>query len=590
MRSTFGSKGVVVLALTIAACGRPSSPSMGMPRPATIDEGTPVPRCLSIAAWNDMHGQLTPDEVQVDATRVPAGGVIAMADQVALLRATDDAVVVLDAGDLFTGPLVSTVAEGAPIIDAYNTMGVDAVAIGNHEFDFGPVGYARVIAPGNVGDEAGADGPRGALFARMAAAHFPFLSANLRGTAGRPLSWPLKRASARIHRGGFDVGVVGYTTVETPVTTIAANVSGIDFATDAAASVAIEIRALRATGAAPVVLLAHASLDGLLPQDLDGVVDADPKGVRRTGELAALVDAIPLGDRPDVIVAGHRHQWMLGRVRGVPIVSSDQHGVGLARIRFCHSAGDATPVLERIERRVAMSSGSPASPLGVAVALAVAPWQAKVQAEADAIVATLAQPCPSRAPNGTALEEQNARAVAEHASAAGSPPAGVPVVAIINSGSLRAPLRAGPLRYAEVFATSPFENGIAVCATTRAGLARVLANSVSAPDARERLTFGIAGAKVTLQRSLDGRLTVQRIVVDGDADRPKIPPRDRDPIWLAFPDFILSGGDALLDGVSCSTTATSPLRVRDAWRTVIAREQACDGPPKNIIVLKPSTP
>ncbi len=104
-----------------------------------------------------MHGQLTPDEVVVDTTRVPAGGVVAIADQVAALRATEDAVVVLDAGDLFTGPLDSTLAEGAPVIDAYDAMGVDAVAVGNHEFDFGPVGYARPTAAPGAGDEAGAD-------------------------------------------------------------------------------------------------------------------------------------------------------------------------------------------------------------------------------------------------------------------------------------------------------------------------------------------------------------------------------------------------------------------------------------------------
>jgi 5'-nucleotidase len=534
-----------------------------------------------------MHGQLGPDEVQVDATRVPAGGVIAVADQVAALRATADAVVVLDAGDLFTGPLDSTVAEGAPIIDAYNAIGVDAAAIGNHEFDFGPVGYARVTAPPNVGDEAGADGPRGALFARMGSAHFPFVSANLRRTDGAPLGWAHLHASTRIARGGFVVGVVGYTTVETPTTTLKPNVAGLTFATNAAASVAAEVHALRAAGAAPIVLLAHASLDGELPQLLDDAADADAQGARRSGELAALLDGMPTADRPDVIVAGHRHQWMLGRVRGVPIVSSDQHGVGLSRLRFCRSASDPTPRLERIERRVAMASSTPSSDLGRAVAAAVAPWQARVKREAETVIATLPRPCVARALNGSALGEQVARAIAESASsAAAAPPPGVPVVALMNSGGLRAPLRAGPLRYGDVFTTSPFENGVATCATTRAGLARVLANSLRPLESRERLPFGLAGAKVALRRGADGGVTLEGVVVDGDATRASTV-RDDDPIWLAIPDFILWGGDALLEGVTCTSTSTSQLRVRDAWRTVIAREQACDGPPKNVVVKGP---
>ncbi len=51
--------------------------------------------------------------------------------------------VLLDAGDEFTGPLPSTMAEGAPVVEAYKILGVDAAAIGNHDFDFGPVGYDK---------------------------------------------------------------------------------------------------------------------------------------------------------------------------------------------------------------------------------------------------------------------------------------------------------------------------------------------------------------------------------------------------------------------------------------------------------------
>jgi 5'-nucleotidase len=580
---------LLLVGAAVAACGPPPAAAVG--GPGAPDAGSPpgarvnaAPRCLSIAAWNDMHGQLEPDNVQVDATVVPAGGVIAIADQVAALRATDDAVVVLDAGDLFTGPLDSTLAEGAPVIDAYNVMGVDAAAIGNHEFDFGPVGYARAMAAPNVGDEAGADGPRGALLARMEAARFPFLTANVHREGGHALGWPRARASTRIARGGFDVGVVGYSTNTTPITTLRSNVVGLDFATGAASAVATEVRALRAAGAMPVVLLAHASLDGELPQRLED--PADPAGARRVGELAELLDAIPVADRPDVIVAGHRHQWMLGRVRGVPIVSSDQHGVGLARIRFCR-AGGAVPgagglVLERIERRVAMASSPPLSPLGVAVAAAVAPWQAKVKAEADVLVATLPRTCLAKSLSGTALVEQTARGVAEQVGRVAPPPHGEPVVAFINSGSVRIPLRAGPLLYRDLFAAQPFENAIAVCATTRAGLARLLANAVRGTEAHERLPFGIAGAKVTLERAANGAVRVKHFAIDAGGRSARAAARDDDPIWLATSDYILSGGDGFLEGVKCTAGTISQVRVRDAWRAVIAREQACDGPPRNI--------
>src|SRR5262249_44668857 len=70
------------------------------------------------------------------------------------------------------------------------------------------------------------------------------------------------------------------------------------------------------------------------------------------------------------IVAGHRHAWMLGRVRGIPIVSSDQHGVGLARIRYCRPAGTVGAPVRAIAEPVAAAV---APPRGVPVVELVTP-------------------------------------------------------------------------------------------------------------------------------------------------------------------------------------------------------------------------
>jgi len=532
--------------------------------------------CLSIVAWNDVHGQLAPDEPVMDTGRLPAGGVVALADEVASIRATGDTVVVLDAGDLFTGPLESTLAEGAPIIDAFAAIGVDAAAIGNHEFDFGPAGYAQAMAKPGVGDEAGADGPRGALFARMASAPFPFLSANLHRVGGAATGWRGHKPSTSIDRGGYRVGVVGYTTQETPTTTLKPNVEGLDFASGAGKSVAESVRALRASGAAPIILLAHASLEGELPQSLDD--PKDPRGEKRVGEIATLLASMG-DDLPDAIVAGHRHAWLLGRVKGIPIVSSDQHGVGLARLRYCALPRDAgPPALQSIERRAAIAHSPPLTPLGAKVEAVVAPWRAAVKKEADAIVAKIPRTCLAQGLNGTAFGEQVARSVAERVSDAAKPPEGVPVVAVINSGGLRAPLLAGPLRFADLFAAFPFENAVSVCATTKAGLARMLGNASSKSSTRERFPFGIAGARVKLKRTPAGTLQVASVDVKGAE-------KDTDRVWLAIPDFLLWGGDAFLDGVTCTSTATSATRVRDAWRALLEREQGgCDGAPKNLAI------
>lgn len=567
------------LALSLAACVEPwprvAPNPLAAPGAPGATAAAGARRCLSVVGWNDLHGQLGPDDPVVDTGRVAAGGVVALADQLSAIRATGDTVVVLDAGDLFTGPLASTLAEGAPVIEAYNLLGVDAAALGNHDFDFGPVGSDKVTAPAGVGDEAGAAGPRGALLARMAEARFPFLSANVHRKGGAAPGWPGHRPSTLLVRGDFKVGVVGYTTKDTPTTTLRPNVADLDFATDAAASVAREIRALRLAGAAPVVLVAHASIEGELPGSL---ADAAP----HTGEMARL--AADLGpDLPDLIVAGHRHAWLLGRVSGVPIVSSDQHGVGLARARFC-GAGAAgpvdRPVLEGIERRAALATTPPLTALGVAVAAAMAPWEARIKAVADAPVAILPAACEPRSPVGTALADQVARAAAENLAAAATPPPGVPVVGLTNVGSLRAPLAAGQARFRDMFTVLPFENTVAACGTTRAGLTRFLENGLRKDASRERFPFGVAGAKLRVKRGPDGKLALTGVEIEGLAADAK----DDAPVWLAISDFILWGGDDLLAGVTCAPGAVSQTRLRDAWARVLTREKACGGPSRNVVV------
>jgi 5'-nucleotidase len=570
---------LLLVAIVLGGCADNAKPAAVVapivlaapPTPAAASAPPPPSQCLSIVAWNDMHGQLEPDTPVIDIGTVPAGGVIAVADQVSAIRATGEPVVLLDAGDLFTGPLASNLAEGAPIVDAYRVLGVDAAAVGNHEFDFGPVGYDRVSAAEGLGDEAGPDGPRGALLARMSSASFPFVSANIHKTGGRDTGWPGFHASVIVERGAFKVGVVGYTTKETPVVTLPTNVRDLDFATDASANVAREIQKLRRAGAAPVVLLAHASVDGELPQALEKTVTK--------GEIPALLGALG-ADLPDLIVAGHRHGWMLGRVLGVPIVSSDQHGVGISRARFCRSS-EGTPRFAGIERRVALASVPPASDLGAAVAAVVRPYEEKVRAQAEAPITTLDHACAPRSPTGAALVEQIAEATADHVGDAKAPPENVPVVGLANAGGVRAPLPAGLVRFGDVFTMFPFENSIALCETTRAGLVRVVEDSLRREASRERFPFGISGAQLHLTREPSGALRLVSMVLNGE--RKGKTPSPSAPVWIATSDFLVYGGDGLLAGASCSPPRMSRTRVRDAFIERLERQHGgCAGTAKNI--------
>ncbi len=535
--------------------------------------------CLSIVGWNDTHGQIVPEDVIVDLNRVPAGGVIALAEQLSQIRASGDIVMPLEAGDLFTGPIETVKAEGAPIVEAYNAMGVAAVAIGNHDFDFGPVGFSRATAPEDVGDNAGPDGPRGVLLERMHQAKFPFLSANITYRGGGEVHWPGHKTHVILERGPYRVGVVGYTTISTPWTTLRPNVRDLDFDTYAVPRVAASIRALREAGAYPVVLLAHGSIEGDLPQELNPTID--PEGEKRVGEMATLLSK--LGDaKPDLVIAGHRHGWMLGKVMGVPMVSSDQHGAGVHRIRYCMKDGAKLPVFAGIERRVSFAAGEPPSPLATEVRALMEPWRAAVRSESDRVVTMLATRCEPHGQRGTAFGEQMARAIAMRVNDAAPPPAGVPVVGLTNAGALRVGLAAGPVRYSDLFLANPFENMIAACETTVAGIKQMVRNGITRNFMLSRLPFAISGARAHIGRGMRSweliDVTIGEVIYPANSNE-----GNDNPVWLALPDFVLTGGDGLMSGVKCKSTKVSSTRVRDALGDILAKERGgCEGPAPSI--------
>ncbi len=94
------------------------------------------PLRISVIGTNDIHGVFLPEPGR--------GGLATISGYVDALRAAraedGGAVLLIDAGDMWQGTLESNLTEGATVVEAYNAMDFTAAAIGNHEFDFGPLG------------------------------------------------------------------------------------------------------------------------------------------------------------------------------------------------------------------------------------------------------------------------------------------------------------------------------------------------------------------------------------------------------------------------------------------------------------------
>ena len=94
---------------------------------------------LTILHTSEHHGTLQPID------RGPFKGLGGVARRAALIeqvRKETRHVLLVDSGDLLVGTAMSSVFRGVPDIAALNLMGYDAVAAGNHDFDFG-IGHLR---------------------------------------------------------------------------------------------------------------------------------------------------------------------------------------------------------------------------------------------------------------------------------------------------------------------------------------------------------------------------------------------------------------------------------------------------------------
>src|SRR5436305_3649898 len=206
----------------------------------------PQPVHVFVVGTTDLHGSY--DSHHESKTAPAYGGLPLIAGYLNVLRANHGRVIVVDSGDLFQGTLESNFFEGEPVVKGYNALGYDAAAVGNHEFDYGPVG------PDSVARLPGED-PLGALKKITKEAKFPFLSANLTEKAtGKTPSWAKRYII--VEANGARVGIIGLSTPDTPNTTMAANVALLNFGDPVAATVSAA-KELRAAGVDAIVVIAH---------------------------------------------------------------------------------------------------------------------------------------------------------------------------------------------------------------------------------------------------------------------------------------------------------------------------------------------
>jgi len=517
-------KSARLLVWLLAACS--SHAATPAARPVTGQTAAPAPIkrgpiTLSIVGTNDLHGALE---------RLPLfAGFVA---NLRAVRAADGGgVLLVDGGDMFQGTLESNFAEGADVVRAYNQIGYAAVAVGNHELDYGPEGPAATAA-------TAADDPRGALKARAREAKFPFVVSNiLDASTGARIAWPNMPASTLVEVAGVKVGIIGASTEATPYTTMPANFAGLRMAPPAPAITA-EAAALRARGAQAIVATMHI---GSSCKDFTNPDDAS--SCDKTDEVFRLLAALPRGT-VDVIVGGHTHAGMAHRIDGVAVIETYASGRGFGRVdlqigpegrveashidpphRICigEKPGNPMPVAECVTGDY---EGKPVVPDPAVQKIVDAAIARASQLRDEKLGVTLAQTI-TRA---WAVESPEGNLVCDLMLAA-RPDA---QIAMTNGGGLRADLPAGELTYGQLFEALPFDNRFALVDVTGADLRKLV--TVNLQRGAGILSWGGLTAKA---RCTAGKLDVQVRVAGKPID-------DRARYKLVTSDFLASGGDGVL--------------------------------------------
>ncbi len=265
---------------------------------------------LTLLGINDFHGRID-------------GNTVAFAGTIEQQRAAASGpTLFLSAGDNIGASLfASSVAKDQPTIDVLNTLGLQASAVGNHEFDRGFADLA-----GRVTD----------------ASKYPQLGANvyLKGT-----TTPALPEYQLLDAGGLTVGVIGAVTEETPTLVSPAGITELDFGDPVAA---VNRVAGQLTDGDP----SNGEADVLVALYHEGAGAGTPDGATLEQELAAggpfaalVNDTTP---RVAAIFTGHTHKeyaWSApipGTDRTRPVVQTGSYGANLGKITLTLDGSDGT--------------------------------------------------------------------------------------------------------------------------------------------------------------------------------------------------------------------------------------------------------
>ncbi len=475
-------------------------------------------RTLTILHTSEHHGTALPIERR-GAPRV--AGMAARATLVDSIRREVGDLLLVDSGDILIGSAMSSFFRGEPDIKAMNEMGYQAMAAGNHDFDFG------LTHLGKLADLA----------------DFPLLCSNLQ-SARHALPC---RGWAIVPVGDLTVGLLGLLGHRNFPDSFNREVASQLALTDPAETARRIARLLRSDhGADVIVAITHLEtiedLELLAAETgIDVIVGGHTEGfdglrsLRREGPVEDLADPGP------VFVKTHRQGRTVGRL-DLTLVPRAGGGMAVARARARN-----LPVTEALEA------------------------DATVQAMLDAYSRRL------QADSGTVLgrslvdlDGENAR-VRSRETNLGNLLADIlrdryrTDVALVNAGQIRGSIPPGPVDRKRVLSVLPFDSPSVTLTISGEALRLALENSASRLPSLNGRFLQVSGLTVTFDLAARPGARVREVHV---GDRPLDPSRTYS---VATDSFLADGGDGYTMFQSATDRLDRQLPMRDLLLEALAR-------------------
>ena len=385
------------------------------------------------------------------------------------------------AGDTISPSVASTVFKGEQMIAAWNALGLDYAALGNHEFDFGP----------------------DTLLARMKESSFVWLGSNvIDRRTGKPFGGTPPYVIRKF--GGVKVGLFGLLTTDTATSSKPG--PDVRFANPVLAAKNI-VAKLRREGASVIIAVTHLAMS-------------------EDKELARRVPQI------DVILGGHEHEQMQSQAGRTPIFKWGSDSRSLGRIDL-----NVSTVTRRVESidwaGIPITDAVADDPAVIAVN---AEYEKRLGAALDQTIGQTSVELDARSITNRTRETNIGNLVADAYRQVAQAD-----VALVNGGAIRAntTIAPGPITKRDAVAALPFGDPIVKIEVSGATLRAALENGLSRIVEEEESGRypQVSGLNFTFDGRKPAGSRVVEVTINGQ------PLDEKKNYSLALADYLVNGGD-----------------------------------------------